>query len=202
MRKAQDWSQPCPNSECSLYKRMHKGNVSAISTYMTLTTFARTGKRGRPKNPVMEPHPDLVYGQLIKQKEEGRLKTIRTRVLLGAKRFQECGGTISTALIERVNLTMRQALAPLVRKTYSFCKDREQMRRRVVFFQTFYNVARPHQSLRTPLPVREHVLPGIIRPKWAHRTPGMAAGITDHVWTFRELLTVKFDRLDSRSIRG
>ena len=88
MRKAQDWSQPCPNSECSLYKRMHKGNVSAISTYMTLTTFARTGKRGRPKNPVMEPHPDLVYGQLIKQKEEGRLKTLRTRVLLGAKRFR------------------------------------------------------------------------------------------------------------------
>jgi len=181
---------------------MHKGNVSAISTYMTLTTFARTGKRGRPKNPVMEPHPDLVYGQLIKQKEEGRLKTLRTRVLLGAKRFQEYGGTISTALIERVNLTMRQALAPLVRKTYSFCKDREQMRRRVVFFQTFYDVARPHQGLRTPLPVCEHVLPGIIRPKWAHRTPGMAAGITDHVWTFRELLTVKFDRLDSQSMRG
>jgi hypothetical protein len=105
-------------------------------------------------------------------------------------------------LIERVNLTMRQELAPLVRKTYSFCKDREQMRRRVVFFQAFYNIARPHQSFRTPLPVREPVLPGIIRPKWTHRTPGMAAGITDHVWTFRELLTVKFDRLDSESIRG
>ena len=28
--------------------------------------------------------------------------------------------------------------------------------------------------------------------KWVERTPGMAASITDHVWTFRELLTAKF----------
>jgi len=55
---------------------------------------------------------------------------------------------VSTALVERVNLTLRQALAPLVRKTSSFCKDRERLRQRVVFFQAFYNVARPHMSLR------------------------------------------------------
>ena len=35
MRKAQDWDQPCPDPDCSLYKIMHQGNVSAISTYMT-----------------------------------------------------------------------------------------------------------------------------------------------------------------------
>ena len=150
----------------------------------------------------MAPHPDLVYGQRITQQEKGRLKTVSTRVLLGAKRLQACSFTIRTALIERVHLTRRHALAPLVRKTYSFCTERAQMRRRVIFFQALYNVARPHQSLRTPLPIPEHVLPGIIRPTWAHRTPGMAAGITDHVWTFRELLTIKFDRFDSQSIRG
>ena len=33
MRKPRDWGQPCPNPDCSLYNRMHKGNVSAISTY-------------------------------------------------------------------------------------------------------------------------------------------------------------------------
>ncbi len=76
------------------------------------------------------------------------------------------------------------------------------MRRRVVFFQAFYNVARPHQRLRTPLPVREPVLPGMIHPKWEHRTPGMAAGITDHVWTFRELLTVKFEPIHNQSTSG
>ncbi|MCD6199337.1 MAG: hypothetical protein J7K15_12360 [Deltaproteobacteria bacterium] len=27
--------------------------------------------------------------------------------------------------------------------------------------------------------------------RWVPKTPGMAAWLTDHVWTFRELLTVK-----------
>lgn len=40
MRKAQDWGQPCPNPDCSFDNLMHKGNVSAISTYMT-----QSGKR-------------------------------------------------------------------------------------------------------------------------------------------------------------
>lgn len=39
-----------------------------IEVYHTLKTFPRTGKRGRPKEPIKEPHPDLVYGQLIKKK--------------------------------------------------------------------------------------------------------------------------------------
>ncbi len=28
--------------------------------------------------------------------------------------------------------------------------------------------------------------------KWKQRTPAMAAEITDHVWSFRELLTFRF----------
>ena len=176
--------------------------AALIAAFHVVTTFARTGKRGRPRKPLCEPHPDLVYGPLVKQKHQGKLLTLSTRVVLGAERLTQLGLTISTALIERVNLTMRHALAPLVRQTSSFCKDREQMRRRVVFFQAFYNVARPHQSLRTPLPESARISTGMIRPKWVHRTPGMAAGITDHIWTFRELLTAKFEPLDSQSISG
>ena len=96
---------------------------------------------GAHASPVCEPHPDLVYGQLVKQKKQGKLLTLSTRVVLGAERLTHLGLTISTALVERVNLTLRQALAPLARKTSSFCKDRERMRQRVVFFQAFYNVA-------------------------------------------------------------
>jgi hypothetical protein len=114
----------------------------------------------------------------------------------------QLGLTISTALIERVNLTFRQALAPLVPKSYSFCKEREQLQRRVVFFQVFYNFARPHQSLQTALPVHLRRRTSALRPRWRHRTPAMAAGLTDHVWTFRELLTAKFEPLDSQSISG
>jgi hypothetical protein len=176
--------------------------AALIAVYHTITIFPRTGKPGRPKDPRIEPHPELVYGQLVKEKRQGRLVTLSTRILAGAEHLTVRGLSVSTALIERLNLTLRQALAPLARKTYSFCKEREQMRRRVLFFQAFYNMARPHQSLRTQLPMRERRRMGAIRPRWRERTPAMAAGLTDHIWTFRELLTAKFEPLDSQSIRG
>src|SRR5215468_3762022 len=176
--------------------------AALIAAFHVVTTFARTGKRGRPRKPRCEPHPDLVYGQLVKQKKQGKLLTLSTRVVLGAERLTYLGYTISTALVDRLNLTLRQALAPLARKTSSFCKDRECMRQRVVFFQAFYNVARPHMSLRQPLPLHERTCHGAIQPRWRQRTPAMAAGMTDHIWTFRELLTAKFEPLDSQSISG
>ena len=173
-----------------------------VEVYHSLKTFPRTGKPGRPRKPVKEPHPALVYGQVIKKKQKGRLKELVSRVLCGPKRLETLGLPISTSLIERLNLTWRHALAPLVRKSQSFCKDRAQMRRRVVLFQVFYNFARPHMSLRVPLPEPGQQPSGLIQPKWRHRTPGMAAGLTDHVWTFRELLTVKFEPLHNQSSSG
>src|SRR5229473_2263921 len=176
--------------------------AALIAACHVVTTCARTGKRGRPRKPLCEPHPDLVYGQLVKQKKQGKLLTLSTRVVLGAERLTQLGFTISTALVERVNLTLRQALAPLARKTSSFCKDRERLRQRVVFFQAFYNMARPHMSLRLSLPDQDQHVLGLIQPKWLPRTPGMAAGLTDHVWTFRELLTAKFEPIHNQSSSG
>jgi len=144
--------------------------AALIAAFHVVTTFARTGQRGRPRKPRCEPHPDLGYGPWVKQTKQGRLLTLSTRVVRGAERLTQLGLTISTALVARVNLTLRQALAPLARKTYSFGKDRERTRH------------------------------GAIRPRWRERTPAMAAGLTDHVWTFRELLTAKFEPLDSQSI--
>jgi len=90
--------------------------------------------------------------------------------VLGAERLTHLGLTISTALVEWVNLTLRQALAPLARKTSSFYKDRERLRQRVVFFQSFDNVARPHMSLRQQLPPQVCLRQGAICPRWhAHR---------------------------------
>jgi IS1 family transposase/transposase-like protein len=173
-----------------------------LEVYHTLKTFPRTGKPGRPKRPVQEPHSDLVYGQVIKKKCQGRLHELVYRVRCGSKRLELLGLSISTSLIERLNLTLRHALAPLVRKSWSFCKDRTHMRHRVVFFQAFYNFARPHMSLRVPLPEQQPHASGLIQPKWCHRTPGMAAGLTDHVWTFRELLTAKFEPIHNQSGSG
>ncbi|MCP4486601.1 MAG: hypothetical protein GY820_04670 [Gammaproteobacteria bacterium] len=176
--------------------------AAIIAVYHHIVTFPHTGKRGQPKHPVIEPHPDLVYGQIIKEKKGGRLKALTRRVLCGAERLEKLGLKISTNLIERLNLTLRQSLAPLVRKGLGFCKNRELMRRRITFFQVFYNFSRPHQSLRVPLPENHRISQGAIHTKWLPRTPGMVAGITDHVWSFRELLTVKFELIHNQSISG
>ena len=162
-------------------------------------TFAPTGKRGRPRKPVCAPHPDLISGQLVKQKKHGKLLTLSTRVVLGAERLAHLGLTISPPLVERVHLTLRQALAPLGRKTSSFCKDRERFRQRVGFFQAFYNVARPHMSLRQQVPLHERTRHGVICPPWREGTPAMAAGLTVTSGP-RELLTAKFGPREFQSI--
>jgi hypothetical protein len=179
------------------------GSLSALlAVYHTLQTLPRTGKPGRPKHSIKEPHPDLVYGQVSKKKRKGRLQELVYRVCCGPGRLEKLGLSMSTSLIERLNLTRRHALAPLVRTSWSFCKDRTQMRRRVVLLQAFYNFARPHMRLRLPLPEQAPHASGLIQPKWCHRTPGMAAGLTDHIWTFRELLTAKFEPIHNQSGSG
>jgi hypothetical protein len=173
-----------------------------IAVYHRLKVFPRTGKRGRPRKPVLEPDEELVYAQVIKQKKKGRLKALGESVVWGAEKWARLGLKISTSLIERVNQTFRHALSPWVRKSRSFCKAREQMRRRVVFFHTFYNFARPPMSLRVEIPAQHRVSKGMIQPTWKQRTPAMAAGLTDHLWMFRELLTAKFEPIHYQSISG
>ena len=107
--------------------------AALIAACHVVTTFACTGKRGRPRTPRCEPHPDVVSGPLVTQTQQGKLRTLSSRVVVGTARLTHLGLRISTALVERVNLTLRQSLAPLVRKTSRFCQDRERLQPRVVF---------------------------------------------------------------------
>ncbi|HZC03103.1 MAG TPA: hypothetical protein VE844_17620 [Gammaproteobacteria bacterium] len=173
-----------------------------VGVYHRLQVFPRTGKPGRPRKPLLEPDPEWVYAPLSKQKRKGRLTVLGERVVLGAEKLARLGVNISTTLIERLNQTFRHPLSPLVPKSRSLCKTRTQRRRRVVFFQTFYNFARPHMSLRTAIPLHERVSKGLIQPRWSQCTPAMAAGLTHYVWTFRELLTAKFEPVHYQSISG
>lgn len=160
-----------------------------IECYHKIKTFPKTGLRGRPKNPVKKPDKDLVYGQVVKERKKGRIVGVTHRIICGAERFINSGLKISTSLLERLNLTIRHSLAPLGRKTLNFSKKRENLKKQTIFFQAYYNFARPHMSLREKVETAD----AKFVQKWAPRTPGMAAGLTDHVWSFRELLTAKFD---------
>jgi transposase-like protein len=87
--------------------------AALIAAFHIVTSCAPTGKRGRPRQPRYEPHPELVYGQLVKEKHQGKLRTLSTRVVLGAERLTRLGFTISTALVERRQPDLAPSLGPM-----------------------------------------------------------------------------------------
>ena len=134
----------------------------------------------------------LVYGQLVKRrhkrKGDGTPYTI-TRMKWGRRwqlfqALKELGfrETIQTAFIERFNLTIRQGIAPLHRRTWSLAKSQRGLLIHVHWWRSYYHFSRPHQSLRVKVP-------GLKR-RYRERTPAMAAGFTDHVWSVGELLSL------------
>jgi hypothetical protein len=88
----------------------------------------------------------------------------------------------STAYIERTHLTMRLFNGRLVRQTLAFSKDVQMYRWSAAWEDVVYNFARPLKTLR----IETHAIPGH---RWIKRSPAMAAKLTDHIWSVKELLT-------------
>jgi len=138
------------------------------------------GGRGRP--PIQKrPQPDWKYLQIVKQRRKGRVVGTRPRVIYGDKAEVLALLGSSTAYVERNQLTMRLFNSRLVRKTLGYAKSIKMFRAAGVWDDIVYNLVRPHKSLRVE--VLSHP-----RRRWQPRTPAMAAGLTDHIWTVGELL--------------
>jgi hypothetical protein len=99
-----------------------------------------------------------------------------------------CGWQINTAFVARLNLTIRQRVAAVGRRVTTLCKDEDGLRQQLVVFQTYHNFCLPHASLRQPLRVSEPTNGQGSAKQWRPCTPAMAAGLTDRVWTLREVL--------------
>ncbi len=149
---------------------------------------------GRPrKTPKLLRDPDLLYAQVDKRQERGRVVEVSRRIVFGQAeaiaRVIEAGGSgsrINTAYVERNNLTMRQNNARLVRKALSYSKDADLLYWSSELDDAVYNLTHKHRSLRQRLAESE-----ASGGKWRQRTPAMAAGLTNHPWTLFELLTFK-----------
>ncbi len=75
---------------------------------------------------------------------------------------------ISTSLVERQNLTMRMQMRRFTRLTNAFSKKLDNLKAAVALHFAHYNFVRIHSSIRC--------------------TPAMEAGITDHIWSIRDLM--------------
>ncbi len=98
------------------------------------------------------------------------------------------GWHINTAFVERINLTIRQHVAAVGRRVATLCKGEEGLRQQLTLYHVYYNFVLPHARLRQPLPVPESTNGRGSAKRWRPCTPAMAAGLTDHVWSLREVL--------------
>jgi len=155
--------------------------VGAVRTVFRVAVH--TGRPGRP--PLVLPDTVLL-AQVVKSHNGRRLVDVTRRVVFGtAEAVTDAiaatrGGTqINTSYIERLNATFRAALAPLTRRGRRLAHGAALLTSGMWLVGTTYNMCWPHARLR---------LRACGRRKWLERTPAMAAGLTDHVWTMEELL--------------
>jgi hypothetical protein len=148
----------------------------------------RNGQGGRAK---LRPWSELNLVQVVKQRTAGKL-TIQRRIVQGCVQHiraliqaTQGHGGINTAFIERLNATFRQRLANLVRRTRSLARQPQTLQAGMYILGCVYNFCTYHQSLRRPF----YLAKGGCR--WLQRTPAIAAGLTDHRWSFEELFLFK-----------
>jgi hypothetical protein len=153
----------------------------------------RRQAQGPAPKPRWMPLPGLLYAQVVKTVRRRRLVDVQHRVVFGSLEavnhvLAPLGWHINTAFVERINLTIRQHVAAVGRRVSTLCKGEDGLLQQVAVFHCYYNCCLPHASVRRPLPQPEPTHGSGSATQWRPWTPAMAAGLTDHIWTLREVL--------------
>ena len=159
---------------------MTDGLVTYIKVWKrAFCNIVKSGKRGRPRH---LPWPHVVIGQVVKQYVKKHVVGVDHRLIQGTKDLFEAlsvaGQKMNTAYIERINATFRQRFCGLVRRGRCLLRREAVLDGGMYLVGCVYNFCTLHASLR----VRQ----GEACP-WVERTPAMAAGITDDVWSVSDL---------------
>jgi hypothetical protein len=162
------------------------GLASSVTAFLRVFRHpVRTGCRGRPRLGLEQ---GLLLGQMGKRYARRRVVNIERRVIRGTVETitavlaaTKSGSGINTAYIERLNATFRASLAPLVRRGRAMVHTEAVLTAGMWLVGCAYNFCWLHDSLRVRAPAGACW-------NWQERTPAMAAGLTHHCWTMRELL--------------
>ena len=158
--------------------------IALLKQYGKLKSFERTGKRGRPRIPKFISKDLLKYGQIIKQRVGRILTWVEKKVIFGENIDPKM---ISTSYIERQNLTCRQDNNRISRKTIGFSKKEEALTCQMTLYFANFNFCRKHRSLKYK---DEN---GITK----FNSPAKQAGLIDHVWCLKELLTFQYHKIQT-----
>jgi len=142
----------------------------------------------RKRKPTWIVDARLRYGQLKKMRRGRKLQYIQTEVLCGSRQavrqtLEALGfsSIINTSFIERLNLTLRQMIAPLTRRTWSLAQTEEKLMLHLEWGRSYYHFVRYHSSLSLGKHLPRHL---------RQRTPAMAAGLTGHRWRTLDILSM------------
>lgn len=148
----------------------------------------RRAKVGRMRKCKKRGPEGMVYATVKKTREKGRVVDVRVELVLGteadlanALESSPCSRTVNTSFVERNNGTSRHFNSRKQRDTYGFSKQLAEHIAMSWLTVAHYNFCWAHRMLRLRL------LTGNRR--YAQRSPAVAAGIADHIWTIEELLT-------------
>jgi IS1 family transposase len=146
--------------------------------YAITAHFGHWVAAGRRRRWVVD--PAVIFGQLHKRYRHRHLVRIRYQMHCGSRRalrtaLRHLGwsGKRQTAFVERVNLTVRQSVAALTRRTWATAQTTTGLQLQLAWWRGYYHFVRPHLSLRHD---------------GRARTSAMAASLTAHCWTAAEFL--------------
>jgi IS1 family transposase len=124
------------------------------------------------------------YLQIVKKRYKKILITVK-KVFVRGSDIDFPGKTQNTSYIERHNLTLRDRVSYLGRKTIAYCKKKAHFKR-IMWINLFdYNYIRFHKSLRTKISNTTKKF----EKKYIHKTPAMELIITKKQLNWKFLLT-------------
>ena len=133
--------------------------------------------------------PRLYIATVIKHTAKRRVTEVIRRMSYGqwrkAKKLiksSKGGKKVNTSFIERFNGTVRERFAPLTRKCRYAAAKITTVHTGIYLIGCVYNFCSPHDELS-----KSKIKGGF----GFSCTPAIASGLTDHVWSIRELLTYK-----------
>jgi hypothetical protein len=165
----------------------HSAYESAIRTTFSQPVAPERSERPgrRPLLPQRRLPAELAYATVHKERENNRVVAVRRTVVLGRPEAVEralgassCSRTINTSFVERQHATDRGQNARKSRRTYRFSKDWRVHEAMTYYTLYRYNFCWAVRTLRVKGP----------EGRWQKRTPAMAAGLADHVWSPQEWL--------------
>jgi hypothetical protein len=153
----------------------------------------RRQDKGPMPKPRWMPLPQVGYAQVVKSYRRRRIVGVKHRVVFGTQLAIEqvltaCGWRINTAFVERLNRDIRRRVAAVGRRVNTLCKGADGLLDQLALFQTHHNFVLPHASLRQPLLIPDVTNGSGSAKVWRPCTPAMAAGLTEHVWSLKEVL--------------